>query len=76
MTNTLVMVGAEAVASVLGISSNTVRIMARSGRLPAVSIGGNRWRFDPAAVARAVAGADEDLLARISGALTEKAARR
>lgn len=37
------------VASIIGISPETVRRLARSGQLPATRFG-KQWRFDPAVI--------------------------
>lgn len=40
---------AEEAARLLSLHVETVKLMAREGRIPAVKIG-NRWRFDPAKI--------------------------
>ena len=40
---------ADEVAAMLGVSSVTVRTLARNGQLPAYRIG-KLWRFDPAEI--------------------------
>lgn len=52
------LIGSAAVAGVLGCSVRTVQRLAESGVLPAVRAGWG-WRFDPEAVAEALAPATE-----------------
>ncbi len=50
------LIDAQAVAGVLGCSPRTARRLAQTGVLPAVRVGGD-WRYDPEAVAEALAAA-------------------
>ncbi len=47
MSNRKPMMTVAAVASRLNCSTWTVRAMARDGRLQAIKLGGDGWRFEP-----------------------------